>query len=37
MLREWGKIRTDLLTIEESPEPIPAAEQAPTHAPLITH
>jgi len=37
MLREWGKIRTDLLTIEESPEPIPAAEQAPAQTPLIAH
>ena len=29
MLREWGKMRTDLLTIEESPEASPAEEHAP--------
>ena len=37
MLREWGKMRTDLLTIEESPEVPPAEEHAPVQAPVITH
>ena len=39
MLREWDKIRTDLLTIEESPEvpPNSTAEDAPAQAPAITH
>ena len=36
MLREWGKMRTDLLTIEESPE-VPTEESAPVQAPVITH
>jgi 2-hydroxy-3-keto-5-methylthiopentenyl-1-phosphate phosphatase len=30
MLREWGKTRTDLLTIEESSLPAPSASTAPT-------
>ena len=34
-LREWGKTRTDLLTIEESPEVPPAPAPAGTHAPTI--
>ena len=37
MLREWGKMRTDLLTIEESPEVPPAEEHAPVQTPVITH
>jgi 2-hydroxy-3-keto-5-methylthiopentenyl-1-phosphate phosphatase len=37
MLREWGKTRTDLLTIEESPEVPPVDEAAPVQAPITTH
>jgi len=37
MLREWGKTRTDLLTIEESPEVPPIDEAAPVQAPITTH
>jgi hypothetical protein len=37
MLREWGKMRTDLLTIEESPEVSPTEESAPVQAPVITY
>ncbi len=37
MLREWGKMRTDLLTIEESPEPISATENVSAQAPAVTH
>ena len=37
MLREWDKMRTDLLTIEESPE-VPVIEDAAAVAsPVITH
>src|SRR5437870_6678261 len=37
MLREWGKTRTDLLTIEESPEVPAIDEAAPVQAPITTH
>src|SRR6266704_3536219 len=37
ILREWGKTRTDLLTIEESPEVPPVDEAAPVQAPITTH
>jgi phosphoserine phosphatase len=37
MLREWGKMRTDLLTIEESPVPIVESEASPIHPPVIAH
>jgi 2-hydroxy-3-keto-5-methylthiopentenyl-1-phosphate phosphatase len=37
MLREWGKMRTDHLTIEESPEVSPAQESMPAQTPVVTH
>ena len=37
MLREWGKMRTDLLTIEESPEPIPASENPSLTSPAVAN
>src|SRR5246127_2318843 len=37
MLREWGKMRTDLLTIEESPEVPAAPETAQVPSPVTTH
>src|SRR5882757_784566 len=37
MLREWGKMRTDHLTIEESPEVPSVDEAAPVQAPITTH
>lgn len=37
MLREWGKMRTDLLTIEESPVPIVESEASPIQPPVIAH
>ena len=37
MLREWGKMRTDHLTIEESPEVSPAQESIPAQTPVVTH
>jgi phosphoserine phosphatase len=37
MLREWGKMRTDHLTIEESPEVPPAVEAVAEQAPTIAH
>jgi phosphoserine phosphatase len=37
MLREWGKMRTDHLTIEESPEVPPTAEAVSEQAPAATH
>jgi 2-hydroxy-3-keto-5-methylthiopentenyl-1-phosphate phosphatase len=37
MLREWGKMRTDHLTIKESPEVPPAEDDAPVQAPISTH
>jgi len=37
MLREWGKMRTDHLTIEESPEVPPAQESMPAQTPLVAH
>jgi 2-hydroxy-3-keto-5-methylthiopentenyl-1-phosphate phosphatase len=37
MLREWGKMRTDHLTIEESPEVAPVGETATAPAPLVPH
>jgi 2-hydroxy-3-keto-5-methylthiopentenyl-1-phosphate phosphatase len=36
MLREWGKMRTDHLTIEESPE-VPAAPETEVQSPVTTH
>jgi len=36
MLKEWGKTRTDQLTIEESPELPPAQTDGLTSAPVIT-
>jgi len=35
MLREWGKMRTDHLTIEESPEPLPPQPSASAATSLI--
>jgi 2-hydroxy-3-keto-5-methylthiopentenyl-1-phosphate phosphatase len=35
MLREWGKMRTDHLTIEESPEVPPTQESMPAQTPLV--
>jgi len=35
MLREWGKMRTDLLTIEESPE-VPSVPETPQVQSQIT-
>jgi 2-hydroxy-3-keto-5-methylthiopentenyl-1-phosphate phosphatase len=37
MLREWGKIRTDHLTIEESAEVPAAPETAQVQSPVTTH
>jgi 2-hydroxy-3-keto-5-methylthiopentenyl-1-phosphate phosphatase len=37
MLREWGKMRTDHLTIEESPEVAPVGETATAQAPVVAH
>ena len=37
MLREWGKMRTDHLTIEESLEAPQAQESAPAQAPVVAH
>jgi 2-hydroxy-3-keto-5-methylthiopentenyl-1-phosphate phosphatase len=37
MLREWGKMRTDHLTIEESPEAPTGDETAPVQAPVPAH
>ena len=37
MLREWGKMRTDHLTIEESPEVPPAVEAVSEQAPAVSH
>src|SRR5229473_1622717 len=37
MLREWGKMRTDHLTIEESPEVPSAPETAQVQSPVTTH
>jgi 2-hydroxy-3-keto-5-methylthiopentenyl-1-phosphate phosphatase len=34
MLREWGKMRTDLLTIKESTEPPQSGSGLPEHTPL---
>src|SRR5215470_11147823 len=34
-LREWDKMRTDMLTIEESPEPVPPQETAQTQPQAI--
>jgi hypothetical protein len=36
MLKEWGKTRTDQLTIEESPELPPAQTDGLASAPVIT-
>ncbi len=37
MLREWGKMRTDHLTIEESPEVPSTPETAQVQSPVTTH
>src|ERR1700756_1171088 len=37
MLREWGKMRTDHLTIEESPEVPSAPETSQVSSPVTTH